>query len=455
MHVASSAQYGKPFNLIRWFSLTALLSVALVSGLAAWQFSEFLSERMIRQESEITAGFVRSIVATEDAYAYFDASRSTTPKEFQTFLDHMNRMPGVLRTNVYSADRHLVWSSDRSLIGKKFDDNDELEEALQADLVIHSGIINPEHLPKSEHQHLGSSRNRFVETYVPIFDVHGRQVVGVIELYKIPGDLFEAIDTGIVMVWLAAGIGGLFLYGALFWIVLRAHRVIENQADQLVESESLAIVGEMGSAVAHGLRNPLASIRSSAELSLESSMPPEARECAQDIINQVDRLESWVRQLLTYAKPAHANLAAVDINRIVDESIDNFSRDLARNTIQVSRQQDRALTPVRGDAMMLTQLMGSLIANAMEAMEAGGKLSFTTQAGAKDCVVVEITDTGPGIATSDVGQIFKPFYTNKPKGLGLGLPLVRRVVERLGGTVAVDSTPGTGTTVRLTLPVWK
>ncbi|HWR80180.1 MAG TPA: two-component sensor histidine kinase, partial [Pseudomonas sp.] len=267
MRVTSTARQLRHFNLIRWFSLTALASIAVVSALAAWVFSGFLTERMIRQEAEITAGFVRSIVATEDAYAYFDGSRNTTAQQLQGFLDHMIRIPGVLRTNVYSADRLMVWSSDHSLIGQRFERNDELEEALRADLVVHSGIIDPAHLPKSEHQHLAASKSRFIESYVPIFDAPGRRVVGVVELYKVPAELFKAIEAGVMLIWLASGIAGLFLYATLFWIVRRAHGIIEAQGDQLVESESLAVVGEMGSAVAHGLRNPLASIRSSAELS--------------------------------------------------------------------------------------------------------------------------------------------------------------------------------------------
>lgn len=455
MRISSTARQIRPFNLIRWFSVTALLSVALVSILAALSFSSFLTDRMIRQEAEISAGFIRSIVATENAYAYFDGSQSSTATQLQGFLDHINRMPGVLRTNVYSADRRMIWSSDRTLIGQHFEGNDELEEALRADLVVHSGITDPSHLPKSEHLHLASIGKRFIESYVPIFDVHGRQVVGVVEIYKVPNDLFEAIEAGVRLIWLVTATAGLFLYGTLFWIVHRAHRIIEVQGDQLIENESLAVVGEMGSAVAHGLRNPLASIRSSAELSLESNLPQEARECAEDIVGQVDRLEGWVRQLLTYAKPSHANLVPVDINEVLKESIGNYARDLERRHIKISQDLPGDLPNIRGDAAVLCQLVGSLIANAMEAMESGGEIALSCQAGQNGMVVAQIRDSGPGISPGEMKLIFKPFFTSKTKGLGLGLPLVRRVVERLGGKVEVDSTPGKGTAVRLHLPIWK
>jgi signal transduction histidine kinase len=437
------------FNLIRWFSLTALVSVATVSALAGWGLSVFLTGRMIRQEAEVTAGFVRSIVATENAYGYFDETTAPTAQELQGFLDHMTRIPGVLRTNVYSAERRMIWSSNPMLIGQRFERNDELEEALRADLVVNSGVVDPAHLPKREHQQLPSDA-RFVESYIPILDEPGQRVVGVVELYKVPTELFDAIATGVRLIWLAATGAGLFLYAALYWIVHRAHQLIEVQRERLLESESLAIVGEMGSAVAHGLRNPLASIRSSAELALESPLPQEAGECARDIVQQVDRLEGWIRQLLTYARPSHATLGPVDMNAILGDSLAGFGRDLERRNITARLNLQAALPLVRGEPAMLGQLVVSLIANAAEAMPAGGEITLVSRR-ESGWVVAEVVDNGPGMARDTLQSVFKPFYTTKQRGLGLGLPLVRRVLERLGGRVEVDSAPGRGTRVRLIL----
>ena len=451
----NKAHQTRPFNLLRWFSLTALGSVLLVSILAAWVFSSFLTDRMIRQEAEITAGFVRNIVATENAYSYFDASHDGKVLQLQDFLDHLTRMPEVLRTNIYSADRRMLWSSDSSLIGQLFEHNDELEEALRSDLVIHSGIIDPANLPKTEHLHLGGSRNRFIESYVPIFDVHGRKVVGVVELYKVPNELFEAIKTGVMMIWLTSGVGGLFLYLALFWIVRRAHGIIETQSDTIQDSDSLALAGEIGAAVATRLRNPLATIRSSAELSLESALPPEAVECSHDIITEVDRMESWIRLLQTYAIPPDAILAAININTVLRESLNSFKRDFERQGIEVNQQLAENLPPVGADPALLTQLIGNLIANAMEALRSGGEITVRSGCDPNGLIFIEIRDNGRGINPADLSLIFKPFFTKKAKGLGLGLSLVRRVVERLGGSVAADIDVGKGTAIRIHLPAWK
>lgn len=453
--IASNSRLAvRDFNLIRWFSLTAMVSIALVSGLAAWALSSFLTDRMIRQESEVTASFVRSIVATENAYGYFDGSYKATEGQLEVFLKHMDNIYGVLRTNVYSAERVVIWSSDKSLVGKRFDGNEELEEALEANLVIHSGVVDPRHLIKDEHLHLASGQNRFVESYVPIFDSQGNKVVGVVELYKVPTELFEAISEGVRLIWIAAVGTGLTLFLALFWIVLRAHRIIEAQGEKLVESESLAVVGEMGSAVAHGLRNPLASIRSSAELALGSDLPEDARSCAQDIVAQVDRLEGWIRELLTYAKPSHANLGPVVINEVLEDSIASHVRELERRQITLRRAYAEGLPAVRGDGPLLRQMIGSLISNASEAMTAPGAITVRSFLDGDGRVVVQVADNGPGISSDKLGMVFKPFYTSKPKGLGLGLPLVKRMIERIEGKVELDSVAGKGTTVTLSFPAW-
>ncbi len=442
---------GPHFNLMRWFSVTALLSVAAVSVVAALALSSFLTERMIRQEAELTAGFVRSIIATEKAYGLFLGGARTTAPEFADLFSHMTRIPDVVRTNVYSPQRQMVWSSDATLIGRRFDHNDELDEALNAELVVHSGIVDRERLPKSEHQHFDAGVHHFVESYIPIFDEHGRQVIGVVELYKVPRELFDAIRAGERLLWVASLVAGVFLYAALFWIVRRAHWIIERQREQLIESEALAVVGEMGSAVAHGLRNPLSSIRSSAELALSGDLSPDAREYTGDIVAQVDRLEGWIRQLLTYAKPAHAQIAAVDINAVLSETLEGYRHDLERQKTAARLELAPNLPSVRGEAAMFGQLIGSLIANASEAMREGGEIVLGSRLDPAGGLIVEVIDNGPGLSQENAEKVFKPFFTTKQKGLGLGLPLVRRVIERLGGAVDFESEPGKGTRVRLHL----
>jgi signal transduction histidine kinase len=255
------------------------------------------------------------------------------------------------------------------------------------------------------------------------------------------------------LLWGAAFAAGVFLYLALFWIVRRAHGLIELQREQLIEAEAMAVVGEMSSAVAHGLRNPLASIRSSAELVLGGDLPADAREYTGDIVAQVDRLERWIRQLLTYAKPSQARLEAVDINAVLRETLEGYRHDLERQKTDLRLDLAPDLPPVRGEAVLLGQLLGSLISNAGEALREGGEIALRSKRDGDQGVLVEVADNGPGLARENADKVFKPFFTTKQKGLGLGLPIVRRGIERLGGSIVFSSEPGQGTVVQLHLRI--
>ncbi len=441
------------FNLMRWFSVTALVSVAAVTTLSALALSAFLTKRMIRQEAELTAGFVRSFLAAENAYVLFQPRNGSRDPRLGPIFSRILTMPDVLRVNVYSPEHRVIWSSDPMLVDHLFESNEELAEALRAELVVNSGVVDRGHLPKSEHMDFNAGVDAFVESYVPIFDAQGRGVIGVIELYKAPRSLFDAIRTGQRLLWGAAFAAGVFLYLALFWIVRRAHGLIELQREQLIEAEAMAVVGEMSSAVAHGLRNPLASIRSSAELALGGDLPADAREYAGDIVAQVDRLERWIHQLLTYAKPSQTRLEAVDINAVLRETLEGYRHDLERQKTALRQDLASDLPPVRGEAVLLGQLLGSLISNAGEALREGGEIALRSRLDGAHGILVEVADNGPGLARENADKVFKPFFTTKQKGLGLGLPIVRRGIERLGGTIVFSSEPGQGTVVQLHLRI--
>lgn len=439
----------KPFNLSRWFALLGLVSIATLSVVAALLLSRFLTDRMLRQEAVLTMEFIHSLVLVENAAAYFRDGRTGAPEVASTF-NHVAKMPDVIRASAHSPERRVIWSSDKAIVGRQFRDNPELERALAGELVVHGDSAHAhDHAEKSEHVSLDRGVGYFVEIYFPVRDPTGR-VVGAVEIYKKPRALYEAISAGKQAVWIGAVLGGLFLYGTLFWLARRADNLIREQQEQLVRNETLAAVGEMGSAVAHGIRNPLASIRSSAELALETT-PPESAEPARDIIAEVDRMENWVRELLSYAKPVAAQAKPVDVSELVARNLADFERETARRGIATEVRVSAGLPPVLADSLLLGQVLGSLLANAVEAMGKGGHITVSAERDDKH-VLLRVADDGPGISAEQMTRIFKPFFTTKPKGLGVGLPLAKRIVERFGGAIRVSSEAGRGTTVELRLP---
>jgi signal transduction histidine kinase len=434
-----------PFNLSRWFGVVALVSIAAISVVSGWLLSGFLTERMLQQEARLTQEVIDSVVDVEQAAGYFTGV-VVQNGEYKDFVAHIAALPDVLRANLYSRERRVIWSSDPALIGRHFAENDELEDALSGKVVAHGG-----ERAKSEHEALDPRYRYFFEIYTPVRVPGTSEVVGVVELYKTPQALFEAIGAGKRAIWISAALGGLFLYATLFWLVRRADNTIRAQRERLVQSETFAAIGEMSSAVAHGIRNPLASIRSSAELALDSR-PSDWRDEARDIVEQVDRLESWIRRLLSYSQPLGGKAEPVQVGTLVQASLAGFERELERRQIRTTVDIDGRLPPVAADALMLEHVFTSLIANAMEAIERDGAIGVAVRRDGERGLLVSVRDSGPGMTPKEVQGAFKPFHTSKPKGIGIGLPLARRIVQRFGGSIALASTPGAGTTVDVLLP---
>ena len=435
------------FNLLRWFAALSLACV-LVSGAGTALFlSRYLTQHMLERDAAVSAEFLESIVRAERTWAWFaNPAASASAEPLESFFNHVSQLPGVVRANVYGANGQVLWSSDPALIGRHFEHNDELAAALRGQVVVESGVV-----PKAEHVGLATGRGdaRFTEAYLPVWDEARRQVVGVAEIYRTPEALFRAIDEGVRLIWLSGGLGMLLLYGALFGIAARARSVMLRQQQQLVEAEALAAIGAVASAVAHGIRNPLASIRSSAELAvLEDSAG--AQECLADIQREADRVERWVRDLLLQARGEAVAPSAVDVTLLLAEAAHSFAGQASRQGVSLALAT-AAVPAVRAEAGALGQAIDNLVANAIEALPEGGEVHLATRAlPATQQVEISVRDTGAGMpGLPGAGQLF---FSTKARGTGLGLVLARRIVERQGGTLVLAPAPGGGTLASIRLP---
>lgn len=447
----------RKFHLRRWFGVVSLISIATLTLGGTSLLSGVMTERMLRQEAVLTMEFVQSTFAVEKPAFLYGGEPSPNDATAAGILAHLSSMPDVMRANLYLANRKLHWSSDADLIGRRFSDNPELERALRGALVVNEEADEHHKHAKPEHANLGDAQNAntsyFVEIYVPIWDAEHKKVLGAVELYKRPQALFEAIQSGRRTLWISALAGALFVYLMLYWIVRRADALIRDQQARLVESERLAAIGELGSAVAHGIRNPLAAIRSSAELALEGDAGL-SRDAAIDIMAEADRLETWINELQSYSRPVGARPETVDLAAVLASACEGYSREMERRRIEWAARIPTPLPAVLGNAMLFGQLFNSLLANAVEAIQKQGRVSVSARLSADGRrVLVRLGDSGPGMTREHLAKAFRPFFTTKTKGLGVGLPLAKRIVERFGGKIAIDSEPGRGTRVDLEFAV--
>ncbi|HZS58702.1 MAG TPA: ATP-binding protein [Gemmatimonadaceae bacterium] len=218
---------------------------------------------------------------------------------------------------------------------------------------------------------------------------------------------------------------------------------------RLVQSERLASIGEMSAAVAHGLRNPLASLRAAAQLGSRHAEGA-SREHFDVIIEEVDRLDRRVSHLLSFSRPAPFHPSQESVATLIDDLRPTFAELLKEHRVILEVDAPSSLRPVRVDPMQLEQALLEIISNSLDAMPNGGRLSIGAKT-ANQGVEIEITDTGGGIPANIIESVCEPFFTTRHEGTGLGLAIAKRYVEQNGGRLAIVSEHG-GTTVRVWLP---
>jgi signal transduction histidine kinase len=444
------------FALTRWFAVVGALSIGFFSLGMGWLLSDFLASRMLERDAAISRDFVQSIANIQQVAGFFANAKGAPDPSVNEFFAHVAAMPDVIRANIYAPDRHVLWSSRPELIGQTFGANRELERALTGMVVIHrEDEDEQEHgrgheQTKAEHQGLDGHEAQFVENYLPVFEEPSHRLMAVIEVYRRPDALFAAIQSGQHLIRAGALGGGLFLFLILVWFVRRTERVLDEQQHRLVEAETLAAVGEMSAAVAHSIRNPLVSIRTSAELQCETGHDGQGVHA--EIMRNVDRIEHLVRTLLSYAREPADRLARADLGQVLRDAAARFAPDLAARGRQLEVNLAPDLGTVVGDPLILAQVFNSLLANAAEATADGGQVRLIAQRQGRRARI-DVHDTGAGIEAQHLPNIFKPFFTTKPRGMGLGLPLARRIAQRLGGSIDAGSEAGEGTVVTVYLPL--
>jgi signal transduction histidine kinase len=459
----------KQFNLLRWFSLASLLIIASVAISLGVISTRFVVDESIERDAMLSAQFIQAIADVQVRYAelppdmpmseYLDPRRdilqpAVTQQVLKVsrkeFLDHISNLPDVLLANIYAQDRVIIWSTNPELIGKSDSDNFFLEEAFRLKRRVASSHYKVSDR-KIEQKFLRMPEDLFIENYIPLLDGAGN-VMSMIEIYKEPMDLIARIQRGYVVIWLTAGIGGGLIYFSLYWIVRRASVLLASQQKQLIANETFVTLGEMSSSVAHSLRNPLAVIRSSAELALELAGKP-ATKNINDIIDQVDRMSKWVRDLLITSRPLSGESETVDPAAAIRDTLYAFEHQLKRSKVEVELTAESA-PAVISQRVLLSQVLNSLLANAIEAMPEGGRLGVKIeQDGTRKWLHMTIHDSGKGMSRQQEMMAFKPFYTTKQGGLGVGLVMVKRIMERFGGKVSLVSREQKGTSVCLSFRI--
>lgn len=397
--------------------------------------------------------FIQNLLITDQSAPYLSNPQDPVIKErFLASMAHVASMREPVRANAYQTDGTVVWSTDPSLQGQRFPVNDELDDALGGKLVVHSGTLDAGDPAKGEHVGLAQRTSFYVESYIPIFDPQSRRVLGVMELYKVPLQLNAAIHDALLQLWLASAVSALGLFVTLYWTVARADRVMRDQQARLAESQTLATAVELARAVAHNLRNPLSSIRVTAEmLQGGGSLTADQVEHCVDITTSVDRADRWITELVRVSQAPVLASERVLPSPVMRACMEEMAPEMNRRGIRWTLPSEEA-PAIQAHTAMLRQILISILANATDVMPNGGEIAVRWSANAR-ALTLQIIDSGPGIQDHVRNALFRPFFSTKSGGLGIGLALVKRMVEQWGGEIALNRAPVKGTCVELMLPL--
>ncbi len=370
--------------------------------------------------------------------------------------------------NIYDINQGVIaYSTDPDLIGKKVRESLGYKKAVKGqnssrlvsggDGIWGTGI-----------QRLGAEKK--LRTYIPFMGT-GRflgdrgHVLGVFELIQ---DLTQEYESLVRFQYLIFGLSILIMgmiFVALLFIVHKAEKIISDRAreqreleTQLDQAERLAALGQMVAGVSHEIRNPLGIIRSTAELM--GSMSPgndSQAKLSGLIVEESSRLNNIVTEFLDFARPQKPNFQESDLNEILNKNIQFLKTELETKKILLQDGLPHRSLPLIADPQLLYRSFLNIFMNAIQAMEQGGTLSINVSED-EDHYRIAIEDDGNGIREEDQKKIFDPFFSTKDKGSGLGLSIVRNIIEGHKGHIWIESRHGeedpeeTGTSVFIQLP---
>lgn len=425
--------------------------------------SNYLVKQILEREWETTAQMVQADVRKflED-YDFTAEDRKAVGPKFVALRDHMRLWPAIVRFKVYNTKSVVIWSDDKQIVGKSFSGDPQLEKALRGEVIAKlsslGGLSGP------------SAPANTVEVYVPIYSEKNQELLGVFETHRRADSINQHISEARVVVLLAATVGGALVYLSLFAIVRQAALKIDEQQRNLLEirseliaSQRMAAMGEMAGAVAHGIGNPLSSIRAAAQVALLQSAPDggcenhqKLTENLQNIMREVDRVQKRMQGLLNFAKPLEPHPVVVEVNALVRGAIETMGSRFSAAEVSSSMDLAADLPHITSDLDHLEQALMGLITNALEATAPGGIVTIRTRSSLQEggssevCIVIE--DSGEGIASENQTRVFEPFFTTKAHGTGIGLPLAKKFIEINGGKIVIHNGSQLGTNVEIVFP---
>jgi two-component system sensor histidine kinase HydH len=459
----------KPFRLVKYFTFTSLILIfigTLVFSLLNTHWAKTMQEKKSEEYARVLIEnlnhqvFLQFIIPVALKFGKIQLSDE---KQFE-------RMDKVVRStlhsfkidmvNIFDMDNTISYSFDHSVIGKENAGGKGYQDALKGKFT--SNLIQNGNWFEIL---LGFPQDSRLITFAPLraeqpLSRISGPVLGVVEIVQdLTQDYKEIFDFQIRVVITASVVMGV-LFLVLLFVVKRGEGIIEKRAqerlrliERLNRAEHLSTLGEMVAGISHEIRNPLGIIKSSSEL-LKKKMAKfdPSNTIPNIIIEESIRLNNIITDFLNFAKPKSPNLTACSIEDILEKNITFLASQIKQEGYTIEKHYDENLPEIAADADMLYQAFLNILINAMQAMPGGGIIHVNIHS-ADHSVTIVIEDEGEGVPEDLLEKIWDPFFTTKAKGTGLGLGIVKNIIESHEGSVSITNQPDAGSRVAIVLPV--
>jgi len=459
----------KPFRLVKYFAFSGLVVIFLVTIILSVLNTHWVKS-MQRKKSEDYARVMIENLNHQVFLQFIIPVVMMTGKIQLSNRKQFERMDNVVRStmhsfkvetvNIYSMDNKISYSFDQIMIGRKNYGGTGYQQARMGKW--NSKLVQRGNLLQIL---LGFPKEVRLITFAPLRQeskvgkISGR-VLGVVEIVQDLSEDYKTIFNIQILVIITCTV----LMGALFvvlvFVVKRGEGIIQKRAmerlrlkERLAHAERLSSMGEMAAGISHEIRNPLGIIRSSAELLKKKAAKVDPANTIPDIIvEEANRLNRIITDFINYAKPRSPNFAGCRVEEVIDKNITFLEAQINEQGYVVKKNYQNSLPEIMADSTMLYQSFLNILINAMQAMPDGGRILIEVGAG-DHLVTVHFDDEGQGIPHENLGKIWDPFFTTKEMGTGLGLGIVKNIVESHGGSIQIVNRPVRGARVTIELPL--
>ena len=462
-----------PFELVKYFSFTSLILILIASFILSWVIASN-AKNVLLQRSEAYSRlfadnlnrqvFLQFVLPTVVRYGRIALSEQAQYERLDKIVGNITRGMNIDSVTIYEPRQNrIAYSTMADLMGKRDMGGLEYQKASkgESNSVLISGGSLFSFIPGSAEVFCT------LKTYVPFrqenkLGERTGEIMGVIEVVQDLSEDLEAIirlQARVIILSLAIMA---VLFVILSLIIIRANRIMAQRAaerlrleEQLNEAQRLASLGKMVAAVSHEIKNPLGIVRSTAEIigTRIGKVAPGNERLANIIVEETSRLDGIVREFLDFARPRDVEKKAGSLNSVVERLMRFMEPEFQTKAVQVELDLDVDLPEIFFDDEHIYQVLFNIAFNAIQAMPDGGALMVETGRAERGQVFVSLTDSGMGMSTEKMEQIFTPFYTDKHRGTGLGLAIAKSIVEKHEGRIEVHSQLGEGSTFRLVLPI--